>query len=108
MTTKDRLHELVDELPEGLDELTPEEAEQLLGEVRRKLSRLHDELRRVELNVRARYGDDDRLGRRLLNAPVDDEPETEEEQRLVEEARQDLAAGRVVSHDEIRREFGLE
>jgi predicted nuclease with TOPRIM domain len=84
MTVKDRLHELVDELPEGLDELTPAEAEQLVDDLRRKLSRLHDELRRIELNVRARYGDDDRLGRRLLQAPVDDEPETGEEQRLVQ------------------------
>jgi len=44
----------------------------------------------------------------LREAPMDDEPKTDEERQLVEEARQDLAAGRVVSHEEIRREFGLE
>ena len=47
-----------------------------------------------------------RLPRLLRDAPIDDEPETDEERQLVEEARQDLAAGRVVSHEEIRREFG--
>lgn len=45
--------------------------------------------------------------RNLLNAPLDDEPETEEERQAVQEAKEDLAAGRVVSTDEIKREFGL-
>lgn len=41
--------------------------------------------------------------RALVNAPVDNEPETEEERLAVEEARKDLEAGRVVSHEEARR-----
>ena len=101
------LHELVDELPEGLDELTPADAERLLDEVRRKLGQLEDELRRIELNVRARYGDDDRLGRRLLEAAVDDEGETDEERGLVQEGRDALARGEVVSDEDLRRELGL-
>ncbi len=85
MTTKDRLHQLVDELPEGD---VADAAERLLEELRD-------------------HGDDP-LARKLLSAPIDDEAESDEERRLVEEARQDLAAGHVVSHEEIRREFGLE
>ena len=43
----------------------------------------------------------------LRDAPLDDEPESDEERQLIEEARQDLAAGHVVSHEDVRREFGL-
>ena len=41
------------------------------------------------------------------NAPIDDEPETEEERKAVAEAWEDVRAGRVVSMAEIKREFGL-
>jgi hypothetical protein len=78
MTVKDDLHHLVDELDEDA--------------AREALARLQDLL----------------LPHVLREAPIDDELETDEERQLVEEARQDLAAGRVVSHEEIRREFGLE
>jgi hypothetical protein len=47
-----------------------------------------------------------RLPAVLRDAPIDDEPETDEERQLVDEARQELAAGQVVGHEEIRREFG--
>jgi len=76
VTVKDDLHHLVDEL----DEATAREALtyiQTLG-----------------------------LPAFLRDAPIDDEPETEEERAAVAEAEADLAAGRVVSHEEIRREFG--
>ena len=76
MTIKEDLHHLVDELDEDA--------------AREALAYLHT------LGLPAV----------LRNAPLDDEPETDEERQLVEEARQDLAAGRVVSHEEIRREFG--
>jgi hypothetical protein len=46
------------------------------------------------------------LARKLLSAPIDNESQTEEECAGVEEAHQDLAAGRLVSREEIRREFG--
>ncbi len=44
----------------------------------------------------------------LRDAPIDDESETEEERAAVAKAREDLAAGRVVSDEQIRREFGAE
>jgi len=77
MTTRDELRHLADELDADA--------------AREALARLQDL----------------RLPRFLRDAPTDDEPETEEERAAVAEAEADLAAGRVVSHDEIRREFGL-
>lgn len=41
-------------------------------------------------------------------APEDDEPWTEADQAAMAEADADFAAGRTVSHEEIKREFGLE
>jgi hypothetical protein len=76
MTIKDDLHHLVDEL----DDEAAREALVLLQDLR--------------------------LPRVLREAPIDDEPETDEERQLVQEAREDLAAGRAVSHADIRREFG--
>jgi hypothetical protein len=80
MTTKDRLHELVDTLPEG----------KIADAAKRMLEQLRD------------HGSDP-LARTLLSAPIDDESETDEERRLVEAARQELAAGHVVSHADGRR-----
>ena len=40
----------------------------------------------------------------ILTAPLDDEPETEEERTEVEAARRETAAG--TTHEEILREFG--
>ena len=44
------------------------------------------------------------------NAPFDDEPYTEEEQRLVAEAREWLKqnGGKGIPHEEVMRELGLE
>lgn len=41
----------------------------------------------------------------LDNAPIDDEPETEEERRAVAEAREELRRGEVISAEEIKREI---
>ncbi len=80
MTTKERLHRLVDELsqPEADDAL-------------RYIATRHD----------------DPLVRRLDAAPLEDEEITPEEEAAVQEAREDLAAGRVYSLEEIKREFDL-
>ena len=46
----------------------------------------------------------------LRNAPIDDEPETEEERRAVGEARDWLAprGGKGIPHEEAMRRLGLE
>jgi hypothetical protein len=43
----------------------------------------------------------------LLEAPLDDEPETDEERHTVQEAREELARGEVRPLEEVRRELGL-
>ncbi|MBW3629314.1 MAG: hypothetical protein KY464_08460 [Gemmatimonadetes bacterium] len=81
-TVKQQLHALIDLLPESEMETA-----------RRVLEGLH------ATAASQRYT--------LEDAPVDDEPETEEERAAVAEARADLAAGRVHSHEELKRELGL-
>ena len=51
----------------------------------------------------------DPLDRKLANAPIDDEAETEEEHQAVAEAKAWLEAnnGRGIPHEEILREFGV-
>lgn len=83
MTVKERLHRLVDELPEG----EMHAAERFLEYLR---SVGHEPLPRA-----------------LETAPWDDEPETDAECAAVEEAYEDLRQGRVVTMEEVKREFGL-
>jgi CO dehydrogenase/acetyl-CoA synthase beta subunit len=82
MTIKEELHRLVDELPEGESHTA---------------KRFLEYLRNMG----------DPVLRAMLEAPEDDEPETEEERAAVTEAQEDFKAGRVVSHQELKREFGL-
>jgi hypothetical protein len=43
----------------------------------------------------------------LANAPIDDEPVSEEEAREIAEARAAIARGEAVSNEEVLAEFGL-
>ncbi len=43
----------------------------------------------------------------LLNAPVDDEPLTEEDIKEIEEADEDIRRGDVMSTEELKRRLGL-
>lgn len=79
MTTRDTLYRLIDELPER---------ELMLAQ---------------QLLTYLQSGRQDSLALKLLSSPLDDEPETEEERSAVQEAKEDRAAGRVVSHEEARR-----
>lgn len=83
MTLKERVHLLVEELPERQLAL----AERLLKELE--------------------AAETDPVLDALLKAPIDDEPETEDERAAIDEALADLAAGRVISHDTLKRELGL-
>ena len=80
MATKDRLHRMVDALPE---EDVPA-AEKALESVRLE-----------------------RVRRALAEAPEDDEPLTEAEREAIQEAEEDVRAGRLVSHEEVKRRLGL-
>ncbi len=81
MTVKERLHEQIDRMPE------------------------HRALQ-VQRYIEALEEADDPVLASLLAAPEDDEPETDEERVAVEEAYADIAAGRLIPHEEIMREFG--
>lgn len=80
---REDLHRIIDEIPEG------------------ELAGVHRYLRYV------RDVGQDPVRRALDNAPLDDEPETEEEKMAVEEAKADFKAGRTMSTDELKRELGL-
>ena len=58
----------------------------------------------------ARKHDDrhDLVERSVRLAPIDDEPETAEEQAAVEEALRDIREGRALTHEEVKRRLGLE
>ncbi len=82
MSRRATLHRLVDSLPE--EDLTT--AGRLL----------------VGLSATA-----DAVDRALLLAPSDDEPDTDDEDGGLTEARQELARGEGISTAELRRELGL-
>lgn len=71
------------------------------------MHRLIDELPQSEWSeaacLLASLPGDDPVLDAVRNAPYDDEPETAEEAAAVQEGRDDVAAGRVVSHAEARR-----
>ncbi len=79
VTTKERLHQLVDELSE---------------------SEADDALRYVASRR------EDPLVRRLDSAPLEDEEISPEEEAAAAEGRADIAAGRTVSHAEMLRKYG--
>ena len=82
MTAREALHQLVDHLPEG--DLTT-------------AARVLEALKETG----------DPVARALLTAPVDDEPDEDDFDGGLTEARREAAAGKLLSHDEIKRELGL-
>jgi hypothetical protein len=82
MPMRDTLHQLIDELPES--ELAA--AERFLNYLRATA---------------------DPVLRALLEAPLDDEAETDEERHAVQEAREELARGEVRTLEEVRRELSV-
>ena len=83
--TRDAIRQLVDDLDEG-DLPT---AERLLRA------------------LRDTSGEADPVLRALENAPLDDEPETEDERAAVAESLQELREGKGIPHEEALRLLGL-
>lgn len=81
--TKKELHDLVDSLPD-----------------------IKVQAARSYLEFLRQHGDDPVL-RSFREAPQDDEPETLEEAAAVQEARDAVARGDVLTDEEMRRELGL-
>ena len=82
MPMRETLHQLIDELPES-------------------------ELATAERFLHYLRATADPVLRALLEAPLDDEPETDDERQAVHEAREELARGEVRTLEEVRRELGL-
>jgi len=82
MITKERLHQLVESLPE-----------QQLDDAGFILEALQAH-------------NDDALARKLLTARLDDEPETDQERRAIAEARKALGRGEIVADEDLDRELG--
>ncbi len=81
-TTREAIHRLVDELPK-------------------------DEFADARLYLEYLRSGRDPLLKKLLDAPYEDEPETEEERAGMAEAWEDVRAGRTIPMEEIEREFGV-
>ena len=81
MKSRQRLHLLIDQLPD------------------------HD-IPTIERVLEAFFDSNTSPGWSIDDAP-EGEPDSPEEAVLVAEAYEDIRAGRVVSHEEIKREFGL-
>lgn len=76
---------------------------------REKLHRLVDELSEAELATTLRIVETQRhdpMLQALANAPEDDEPWTDDDEAAVAESRADFAAGRTLSHEEMLRKYG--
>lgn len=79
---KQRLHRLIDELPEK-------------------------EIQAAERYLRSLCGQEHPIARAMRAAPIDDEPLTDEDLQAIEEGDREIAAGRGIPHDRIRRKHGL-
>jgi hypothetical protein len=88
MSVKDELHHLVDQLAE-------EDAIEALAYIRQML------------HIHSGSFDNDPLGAALADAPIDDEPETDEERAAVARAKAELTRGEGVPAAEVFREFGV-
>lgn len=80
--------------------------------LRIKLKELIDVLPEGDLYAVKRYVQflhylDDPVAVSLAEAPLDDEPLTDEDIAAIKEAKEDMAAGRLISHEEMMRELGL-
>ena len=79
---------------------------------RQAIKDLIDDLPDLELHAVKRFIQyvrdmDDPLLRIMAEAPWDDEPVTEEDLEAIEESNRDIAAGRVISHQDLKAGLGI-
>ena len=81
-------------------------------DAKREIISLIDNLPESELHAVKRYVQyvrdlQDPFLKALADAPWDDEPLTDEDRAAVAEAREDIAAGRTISVEDLRKELGI-
>lgn len=79
---------------------------------REALHQLIDDLPEQDLPIATRVlealrATGDPVLRALLSAPIDDEPDTDDFDGGLSEARREAREGRTLSHEEVKRELGL-
>lgn len=92
--------------------VTPTVTGAMEAKARERLYRLVDQIPDGEVHAAERYLEylaeqSDPVMRSLMSAPEDDEPVTPEEEEAVQEALEDVAAGRTHSLEEVKQELGL-
>jgi hypothetical protein len=92
--------------------VTPTVTDTMEAKAKERLYRLIDQIPEREIHAAERYLEylaeyGDPFIRKLMNAPFDDEPVTEEEEAGVREAWADYRAGRVQTLKEVEEELGL-
>lgn len=87
--------------------MTPQESMVSREEVKSLIDDLSDnELDAVRQYIQSLHPSDDPVASALADVPVDNEPVTGDDLSAIEESDADIASGRVVSMEQLRREFG--
>ena len=87
--------------------MTPQESMVSREELKSLIDDLSDyELDAVRQYLQSLHPSDDPVASSLADVPVDDEPVTDDDRTAIEESDEDIAAGRVVSLEQLRREYG--
>ena len=87
--------------------MTPQESMVSREEVKSLIDDLSDnELDAVRQYIQSLHPSDDPVVSALADVPVDNEPVTGDDLSAIEESDADIASGRVVSMEQLRREFG--
>ena len=87
--------------------MTPQESTVSREELKSLIDDLSDnELDAVRRYIQSLHPSDDSVASLLEDVPVDDEPVTDDDLSAIAESDTDIAAGRIISMEELRREYG--
>ena len=87
--------------------MTPPEITVAREELKSLIDDLPDyELDAVRQYIQSLHPSDDPVASALADVPVDDEPVTDDDLSAIEESDADIDAGRVVSIEQLKREYG--
>jgi len=67
-------------------------------------TKVRDRLEGLKTHPRESFND---VIERLINSQIDDEPLTDEDLKEIEAGLEDIKAGRIISHEDLKRKLGL-